>query len=30
MHADWVTWQRLLNLEMQLAVYQRKIADPDF
>ena len=29
MRADWVTWQRLLKLEMQLAVYMRRIADPD-
>lgn len=29
MRADWMTWQRLLKLEMQLAVYLRRIADPD-
>ncbi|MCH7988761.1 MAG: FHA domain-containing protein [Planctomycetes bacterium] len=25
---DWSTWQRLLKLEMDLAVYMRKIAEP--
>lgn len=25
---DWVTWQRILKLEMDLAVYLRKIAEP--
>ena len=29
MQVDWGTWQRLLKLEMTLAVYLRKIADPD-
>ena len=26
---DWSTWQRLVQLEMDLAVYLRKVADPD-
>ncbi len=26
---DWGTWQRLVQLEMDLAVYLRKVADPD-
>jgi pSer/pThr/pTyr-binding forkhead associated (FHA) protein len=29
MLVDWGTWQRLLRLEMDLAVYLRKISDPD-
>ena len=29
MLVDWVAWQRLLRVEMDLAVYIRKIADPD-
>ena len=29
MRVAWPAWQRLLNLEMNLAVYLRKIADPD-
>jgi hypothetical protein len=29
MRLDWVTWQRMLELEMQLAIYQRRIADPN-
>ncbi len=29
MRVAWPAWQRLLNLEMDLAVYLRKIADPD-
>lgn len=29
MQLDWTTWQRLLKLEMDLAVYLRKVADPD-
>jgi pSer/pThr/pTyr-binding forkhead associated (FHA) protein len=28
MRVDWVSWQRLLRLEMQLAHYLRQIADP--
>jgi FHA domain len=28
MRVDWLTWQRLLRLEMQLAHYLRQIADP--
>jgi pSer/pThr/pTyr-binding forkhead associated (FHA) protein len=27
-HVSWEAWQRLLNLEMQLAVYLRNIAEP--
>jgi hypothetical protein len=26
---DWTTWQRMLKIEMDLAVYLRKIAEPD-
>ena len=26
---DWPAWQRLLKLELELAVYMRRIADPD-
>jgi pSer/pThr/pTyr-binding forkhead associated (FHA) protein len=26
---DWSTWQRLLKLEMELAVYMRQIAEPE-
>lgn len=29
MHLDRLHWQRLLHLEMDLAVYLRKLADPD-
>jgi hypothetical protein len=29
MRVAWPAWQRLLNLEMDLAVYLKKIADPD-
>ena len=29
MHVDWLAWQQLLKLEMDLAVYLRKIAEPD-
>ncbi len=29
MTVDWETWQKLLHVELQLAVYLRKAADPD-
>lgn len=29
MRLDWATWQRLMQLEMNLASYLRQIADPD-
>lgn len=29
MQVDWHTWQRLLKLEMDLAVYLRRIAEPE-
>jgi len=29
MRVAWTAWQRLLKLEMELAVYMRRIADPD-
>jgi pSer/pThr/pTyr-binding forkhead associated (FHA) protein len=29
MQVDWQTWQRLLHLEMDLAVYLRKISEPN-
>jgi hypothetical protein len=29
MRVDWLTWQRLLRVEMSLAAYLRKIAEPE-
>ncbi len=29
MQIDWLEWQRLLKLELQLAAYMRRIADPN-
>jgi predicted component of type VI protein secretion system len=29
MRIDWTSWQRLLSIEMELAVYLRKLFDPD-
>ncbi len=29
MHIDWNAWQQMLKLEMELAIYMRRIADPN-
>jgi hypothetical protein len=29
MQVDWVSWQKLLNVEMELATYLRRISDPE-